>query len=220
MFGSIVCRAVPISLTCWKVGVGGVGGGIGPNFGEHEKLVRLNSWEYNRMFPASYSGSNTGVNTIFCGAKLVILHVHHMPCTWMYNLWNWRNIITTVQSHSKKNCSLFCFWCLYLCSWKFCLSHPKYVGHIKWRPHRVEATSSGGHIEWRPHRVDATLSGRHIEWTPWNMVATIFQTCSGGLNCVRFRKVPQFERLGNTVTQFCFAVGCQQETNSCALVVD
>ena len=59
----------------------------------------------------------------------------------------------------KKNCSLFCFWCLYLCSWKFCLSHPKYVGHIEWRPHQVEATSSGGHIKWRPHQVQV-----------WNMV--------------------------------------------------
>lgn len=81
------------------------------------------------------------------------------------------------------------------------------------RPHRVEATSSGGHIEWRPHQVQV-----------WNMVATIFQTCSGGLNCVRFRKVPQFERLGNTVTQFCLAgrlsTGNQQETNSCTLMVD
>ena len=57
----------------------------------------------------------------------------------------------------------------------------------------------------RPHQVEATSSGGHIEWTPWNMVATIFQTCSGSLNCVRFRKVPQFERLGYTVTQFCFA---------------
>ena len=48
----------------------------------------------------------------------------------------------------------------------------------------MEATSSGGHIKCK--------SG-------------IWLTCSGGLNCVRFRKVPQFERLGNTVTQFCLA---------------